>query len=268
MRLALAAIVVAVLAALAAGILLRPTGQPGAAPTPAQGTLIKVFADRTLQKPLEEILSMYVQERCQGCTVKWTWGSSGYALSQLAIEGNGDLYVADDEHFPKKGVQDGLLVPDSLATVGYVRLTLIVKNGNPKNITSLMDALQRPGITVAMGNPEHVSAGVLAWRLFQEANLTGLVEQLVREGKVKYAPSASEAAAWVRAGLVDAAITFHIYAHLYPQDLAEVRDQLLDKVRAPVVVALPTNHSPLAPDLHAYVVAHKDVFWKYGVERP
>ncbi len=230
--------------------------------------IVRIYADRTLQKPLEEIVSSFTREECTNCRVAWVWGSSGYALSRLFIDGGGDLYVADDSHFPVKGVEEGLLEPDSMAVVGYIRLTLIVREGNPKNITSLLDALQRPDVVIAVGNPEHVSAGVLARRVFEEAGLAGLMDELVREGRVKYASSAAEAASWVRMGLADAAATFNVYAALWPGELDEVSDPLLAGVKAPVVVALPSSHGPLAEELYMYVVSHAWVFWKYGVEPP
>lgn len=231
-------------------------------------TVIRIYADRTLQEPLEEIVASFIDEQCGACRVAWVWGSSGYTLSRLSIDGGGDLYVADDSHFPVKGVEEGLLESGSLAVVGYIRLTLIVREGNPKNVTSLVDALQRPDAVIAVGNPEHVSAGVLARRVFEEAGLAGLVDELVKEGRVKYASSAAEAASWVRMGLADVAVTFNVYATLWPEELDEVRDPLLAGVKAPVVVALPLNHGPLADDLYKYVVSHAYVFWKYGVEPP
>lgn len=229
---------------------------------------IRIYADRTLQKPLEEIIASFLSERCEGCRVAWVWGSSGYALSRLSIDGGGDLYVADDAYFPNKGVREGLLEPGSLAVVGYLRLTLIVSEGNPKNITSLVDALKRPDVVIAVGNPEHVSAGVLARSVFEEAGLTGLIDELVKRGRVRYASSAAEAASWVRMGLADVAVTFNIYATLWPDDLDEVADPLLAEVKAPVIVALPVDRGPLADDLYMYVVENAQVFWKYGVEPP
>lgn len=226
----------------------------------SENVIIRVYADRTLQKPLEEVVASFINDQCSRCRVVWVWGSSGYTLSRLSIDGGGDLYVADDSHFPVKGVDEGLLEPGSLAVVGYIRLTLIVKEGNPKNVSSLVDALQRPDIVIAVGNPEHVSAGVLARRVFEEAGLASLVDGLVREGRVKYASSAAEAASWVRMGLADVAVTFNVYATLWPEELDEVSDPLLVGVKAPVVVALPSSHGPLAEELYKYVVSHAYVF--------
>ena len=230
--------------------------------------VVRVFADRTLQAPLEEIVSGFVAEECRGCKVAWVWGSSGYALSQLEIQGGGDLYVADADYFPRLGVERGLLEPWSLRVVGYIHLVLVVPEGNPLGLKGVKDALERPGVTLALGNPEHVSAGVIAREALEEAGLWGLVEELVREGKVVYAASASEAAAMVAEGIVDAAVTFNVYTVLMGDEIDAVEDPLVSAKRVPVVVALPVERGPVAEALYRYVIENSEVFWRYGVEPP
>jgi len=233
------------------------------------GRVVRVYADATLRPPLEEILSSFIEDECEGdCRVVWVWGSSGYTLSRIRLDGGGDLYVADDSHFPEAGVEEGILEPGSLTVVGYVRLALIVAEGNPKNITSLQEALSREDVVVAIGNPEHVSAGVLAWRIIVENGFGGEAWDLVREGRILLAPSAAEAAAMVRLGVADAAVTFSVYVSLWPGELEEVDDLQVSTVKAPVVVALPATHGPLARSLYEYVLRNREVFWEYGVEPP
>ena len=251
-------------ASLAAALMLAAylaSGQDG-------GGTVRIFADRTLQAPLEEIVGGFLEEECGGCRVAWVWGSSGYALSRLEIQGGGDLYVADADYFPRLGVERGLLEPWSLRVVGYIRLVLVVPEGNPLGLRGVVDALERPGVTLAVGNPDHVSAGVITREALEEAGLWGLVEGLVRSGKVVYAASASEAAALVAEGIVDAAITFNVYTVLMGDRLDSVEDPLVSSVRVPVVVALPVERGPHAEALYRYVVERAEVFWRYGVEPP
>ncbi len=230
---------------------------------------ILVFADRTLQPPLEELARMYVEEKAlDGVEVNVTfiYGSSGYVLSQLEIQGRGDVYVADDQYFALIGVDRGLLYPRSLETIGYLRLVLVVQEGNPKGITSIQDVLERGDVTIAIGNPEHVSAGVLAKRVLEKAGLWDSVEELVGTGRVVMVKSASEAASYVMLGLVDAAITFNIYVNLNPDKLDIVDDPLLADFKAPVVVALPRGASEAGVDFYRYIIDNAEVFYKYGVE--
>ncbi len=229
-----------------------------------------IYADRTLQAPLEELASGYIEYmRREGVNVNITFvlGSSGYVLSQLKLHGFGDLYVSDDRHFALIGVREGILDNESYREIGYIRLALLVEKGNPLGVKSLRDALDR-GLVIAVGNPEHVSAGVLADRVFREAGLSSLVQRLIREGKIVYVDSAAQAASRVLMGTADAAITFNIYTRLYPDGLEEVHDPLLASVRAPVVVAVPASHGEYSWSLYSYVLEHVDVFYKYGVEPP
>ncbi len=228
-----------------------------------------VYADRTLQPALEELaegFTGYMAGRGVSVNVTFVYGSSGFVLSQLRLHGGGDLYVSDDEYFARLGLEEGLLSRDYYTVVGTLRLALVVQEGNPKGVKSLRDALERDDVILALGNPEHVSAGVLADRLLEEAGLKGVVEELVREGRVVYVDSAAQVASRVMLGVVDAGVTFNVYPLLYPDRLDEVEDPLVAGVRAPVVVAVPASHGKYSLELYNYVVSHRDVFYKYGVE--
>lgn len=232
---------------------------------------ILVFADRTLQPPLEELASMYSREKAgKGVSVNVTfiYGSSGYVLSQLEIQGHGDLYVSDDTHFAEVGVEKGLLDPDSMVEIGYLKLVLVVAEGNPRGIESLEDALSRGDVRIAIGNPEHVSAGVLAKRILEEAGLWVMVEDLVGTGRIVMVRSAAEAASYVMMGLVDAAVTFNIYEYLNPDRLDVVEDPILAEVEAPVVVALPRGAGEYGVDFYNYILDNVEVLYKYGIKPP
>lgn len=230
---------------------------------------VYVYADRTLQAPLERLLEGFREEAArQGYLVEYRlfYGSSGFALSQLELRGSGDLYVADGIHFAVIGVEKGLLDPGSVEIIGYIHLALIVPEGNPKGIRGLRDALERSDVVIAVGNPEHVTAGVLAFQLFRSLGLEEEVWRLVSQGRVVLAGSASEAANLVLTGAVDAAVTFNVYEVLSPDELDSVPDPLVESVRAEVVVALPVERGPLAESLYSYVTENRWVFAEYGVE--
>jgi ABC-type molybdate transport system substrate-binding protein len=231
--------------------------------------VVRIYADRTLQVPLEAVVGEFVESmRARGVEVRvdYVYGSSGFALSQLEIAGSGDLYVADGMHYALLGVEKGVLDPGSLEAIGVVRLALVVAEGNPKGIMGLMDALERGDVRVAVGNPEHVTAGVLAWSLFRELGIEDYVWSLVSQGRVVLADSAFQAANLVKLGVVDAAITFNVYLALYPDELDEVYDPAVASVRDYVVVALPASRGPLAEELYMFVLERREVFYRFGVE--
>ncbi len=239
-------------------------------PQGADATLI-VYADRTLQAPLEEIASMYSSRLARdgvSVNITFVYGSSGYVLSQLELKGYGDLYVSDDSYFASLGIEKGLLDPGTYKEIGYIKLVLLVSEGNPKNITSLGEALSRSDVRIAIGNPEHVSAGILAFKVFREHGVADTVDMLVRDGRVIYVKSAAEAASYVMIGLADAAISFNIYEAMHPDKLDIVEDPWLADVKAPVVVVVPVSHGDYSMDFYRFVLEHREVFSKYGVYVP
>ena len=230
---------------------------------------VSVFADRTLQGPVEELVGGFTRVvEGEGVVVRpvYVYGSSGFVLAQLELRGGGDLYVSDGAEFAYKGLEEGVIDPEFFEVVGCVRLSLLVAEGNPLGLEGLEDVLSREGVRLAVGNPEHVTAGVLAWRVFEEAGLEGVVEELAGEGRIVFADSAAQAAFYVVQGVADAAITFKVFEVLNPGDLDEVYDPVVAGVSAPVIVALPVERGPLAERLFEYVVENREVFGRYGVE--
>jgi|Deesub1362B_J571_1020462.scaffolds.fasta_scaffold00005_58 molybdate transport system substrate-binding protein len=228
---------------------------------------VLLYVDRTLQLPVENLFTMFKEE--YGYTdleVIYVYGSSGYVLSQLELYGYGDIYISDGGHFLEEGINKGLIIEDSIYYIGYLTISLIVEEGNPKNIRGVYDALIRKDIVLAIGNPEHVVAGIIAREILSEAGLWGLVESGVKEGHIVYAKSAYVAASYVKLGVADATITFSVFEYMDPNNLDIVYDSLLEKYAGEVVIALTKSYSEVGEEFYSYILAHLDEFYKYGVK--
>lgn len=190
MRKVLALLLFAGAAALAI-LALRPSSSiPGA-------RHLMVYCAAGLKKPVETIAAQYEKET--GTKVELQFGGSGTLLSQLKIAKQGDLFIAAD---------DGSLADArKTATIREVlplavqHPVIAVAKGNPKGVQGLAD-VGKPGLKLALPNPEAASAGKVAKKLLAQR----------WEGLAKHAavmkPTVTEVASDVKLGACDAALVW------------------------------------------------------------
>lgn len=81
-----------------------------------------------------------------------------------------DMYLACDVYYLDT-VRD--LFQDA-ANVSDTDIVIVVQKGNPKNVTGLAD-LARPGMRIALGQPDQCTIGVLSKRLLDDAGISAEV---------------------------------------------------------------------------------------------
>ena len=197
---------------------------------------LMLYVDKTLKPLLDEASSDFNNN--QTIRFKFVYGSSGYVLSQLNLTKEGDIYGSDDYTFAKLAVKKGLVYPDTIKIIGYLTLGIIVEKNNPNNIKGLDDLLyNKTGLIIAIGDPSHVAAGILAKEILES---NGLWEILEERHKVVYAASAADAANMVKAGSADVALTFSIFYYLDKNEKLElipIEEKYVTRL-APLVIGI------------------------------
>lgn len=158
---------------------------------------LTVYCAAGLKKPVEAVVADYEKE--MGVKVALQFGGTGTLLTQLRVAQMGDLFIAADEG----ALEDArkLEVVKEVLPVAVQHPVLAVAKGNPKGIRTLEDVM-KPGIRVALPNPEAASAGKVAQKL-----LGARWEHFAQKAAVMK-PTVTEIAADVRLGAVDAALVW------------------------------------------------------------
>ena len=143
------------------------------------------------------------------------YAGSGCLLSQLTFGKRGDLYLPGEDYYLNQATQKGYLA--SQEPVGYFEPVMLVAKGNPKGIKTVAD-LARPGLKVAIGEPEACAAGRAADALLKKA---GLLEK-VSPNIVLRAGNVPELGNAVKLKSVDVAIVWNITAVQQTQDCDSV----------------------------------------------
>jgi molybdate transport system substrate-binding protein len=209
---------------------------------------ITVFAGAVNRKAMEPVVQRF--EAREGVSVNTVYNGCGILTAQMRTirsqeqSGFPDVYVACDVYY-LDAVKE-LFGPG--ANLSETDIVVAVAPGNPKRIRGLAD-LAKPGIRVAVGQPEQCTIGVLTRRLLEE---TGLYETLLGSNVVAQTPSSAMLVPTVTTGAADAALVYRTdtLAESNRIDVVAIESPLAKAVQ-PLAVAHATPYPQLAGRLYA-----------------
>ena len=152
-----------------------------------------------LQKPVEEIAKGFEKET--GISVSLNLGGSGQLYSQLDLVG-GDVYIPADMSYIEQGQKAGLIGESTL--VSRLVAELIVRKGNPKNISSLKD-LARDDLRVVIAD-RSAAIGLFTHEVLVNAKLLDAIEK----GKLTKMATVNEVALQIELGAADVGIVWNV----------------------------------------------------------
>jgi molybdate transport system substrate-binding protein len=162
-----------------------------------------VFAAASTKAPLDEAARLFEQKTGNKVTVNYGGGIE--IISTMVMAKTGDIYIAPEQKFMNAAKKRGAVDADSpINDLAYMVPVIGVKKGNPKKIYSLKD-LSRPGIKVAMGNPETTSLGKLVPPMLEKAGLQSAVKESITSGT----PQVISIINMLKTNQVDAGVIWH-----------------------------------------------------------
>lgn len=187
-------------------------------PPQSMATNLLVFAGAASKPPTEEAARAFTAET--GIGVDLVFGGSGYVLSQMKLSRQGDIYFPGSSDYMEKAKRDGDVFPETERIIVYLVPAINVQKGNPKKIRSLHD-LTRPGLRVAIANPEGVCVGAYAVEIV-EKNLSFQEKKAFRKNLVNYTESCEKTATAISLKMVDAVIGWRVFQHWDPSRIETI----------------------------------------------
>lgn len=181
----------------------------------AAGEKVTAFCGTASELPMEEAAKVFEQKT--GIKVELNWGGSGAVLSQLKLSRRGDLFIPGSPDYMTKAIKEGLVEPETVKIIAYLVPTINVAKGNPQKITRLSD-LARPGLRVAIGNPESVCVGLYGVEVLEKNGLLKAVEKNI----VTHASSCAATASLITLQKVDAIMGWDVFAGWNPDKIETV----------------------------------------------
>lgn len=179
----------------------------------AEGKSLLVFVGSASQPPTMEVAKAF--EKKTGVKVELIFGGSGYVLSQMILSKRGDIYFPGSSDFMEIAKRKGVVIPETEKYVVYLVNAINVQRGNPKNIKGLKD-LTRPGLKIAIANPENVCVGTYAVEII-EKNFNQKEKEQFRKNLINYTESCEKTATAVSLKTVDAVIGWRVFHYWDPE---------------------------------------------------
>jgi molybdate transport system substrate-binding protein len=230
----------------------------------ASGEELLIFAGAASKPATEEAAKVF--EKKTGTKVNITFGGSGFVLSQMALAKQGDIYFPGSSDFMEVAKRKGLVFPETERNVVYVVPAINVQKGNPKGIKTLAD-LAKPGIRVAIANPEGVCLGLYAVEII-EKNLSNDAKANLKKNIVNYTESCEKTATAISLKTVDAVIGWGVFQYWDPERIETIPFSKKEITRVgyiPIAVSSFTEKRVLAQAFINFILSDEGraIFRKY-----
>lgn len=225
---------------------------------------ILVFAGAASKPATEEIAKAF--ETKTGIKVNVTFGGSGFVLSQMTLAKKGDIYFPGSSDFMEIAKKKGVVFPETERYVVYLVPAINVQKGNPKGIKTLSD-LARPGLRVAIANPEGVCVGLYAVEII-EKNFDANKKAALKKNLVNYTESCEKTATAVSLKAVDAVIGWRVFQYWDTERIETVplkKEQIIRIGYLPIAISKFTKNLSISQKFIDFVLSEegKKVFRKY-----
>lgn len=232
---------------------------------PAMSKELIVFAGAASKPPTEEVAKAF--EKKTGVKVNLTFGGSGFVLSQMELAKKGDIYFPGSSDYMEIAKRKGLVIPETEKYVVYLVPAINVQKGNPKGIRGLKD-LARPGIKVAIANPEGVCVGLYAVEII-EKNLNPKEKESFKKNLINYTESCEKTATAISLKAVDAVIGWSVFQHWDPKRIETIplkKEEILRIGYIPIAISSFTSNRADAQAFIDFILSKegKGIFKKYN----
>ncbi len=203
-----------------------------------------VYAGAASKPPTEETAKIYEQKT--GIKVELVFGGSGYMLSQMKLAKQGDIYFPGSSDYMEIAKRDGDVFADSEQIIVYLVPAINVTKGNPLGIRTLRD-LTKPGLHVAIANPEGVCVGAYAVEII-EKEFSAAEKAAFQRNLVNYTESCEKTATAISLKMADAVIGWSVFEHWDPARIQTIR---LPAVQIPRIGYIPVAISKFTKNKQA-----------------
>lgn len=162
---------------------------------------LRIAAASDLQFVLPDLAVQY--EKQTGAKIAITYGSSGNFFAQIQNGAPFDLFLSADMEYPRKLIDAGLAVRDSLRPYAVGHLVLWYPKDSAINFSDgALKALLDPRVQkIAIANPEHAPYGRVAIAVLRSSKLYDQVK-----AKLVFGENVAQAAEFVQSGNAQAGL--------------------------------------------------------------
>ena len=191
-----------------------------------------LFCGAGIRPPVQQIAEAFENEN--GVKIVTDYAGSEVLISKIKLARRGDLYMPGDKHYVELAAQEGLIL--SQQSVCYFVPTILVRKGNPKNISGLQDLLA-DGLKLGLGDAKACSIGRKTKQIFARNNIAW---EDVEKNVAFQSLTVNELGMQIQAGSLDAVIVWDAIARYYSEHGTEVPIPVEENVISSVNVGILT----------------------------
>lgn len=216
-----------------------------------------VYCAAGMKDPMEEIAELYGKET--GTVIEYTHGNAAQLLSQIELLQSGDAYMPGARPYIQTAIDKGYV--NRSVDVVYHVMIIAVPKGNPADITSIQD-LARPGVRVALGEPDGPAVGKAAKKMLERDGLW----EAVNANTVVTAATVNELVVYLEMGQADATIIWEDLYNPGTMDIVEIPEDMGVVDVVPIGSLVFSKNPEIADDFIHYVSSDqaKEIFTKHG----
>ena len=181
---------------------------------PQKTTELMILCGSSFVPPTEQLCSEFKAQT--GIETVYTVGGSEDLLPHVKAGLKGDIFITHDPYLDY--TRDANALADDVQ-VGFVAPVLAVQKGNPKNVKSMED-LTRPGLKVALTDPQYSTAGEMVFALLDKK---GIKEAVMKNVENRLTKGHSNIGTFLKTQAVDAGIMWNGVAHTFRDSLEIVK---------------------------------------------
>ena len=219
------------------------------------------YAGSVNRRALAPIIKKF--EEREGVVIDTVYNGCGILTAQMRTlrqdqaSGFPDMYMACDVYYLDT-VRDWF---QDAVNVSNTDIVIVVQKGNPKGIQSLAD-LDKPGIRVAIGQPDQCTIGALSRRLLESE---GLYEKLLEDNVVMQTASSAMLIPNITTGATDAVLAYvtDTLAEADKMDVIPIDSELAAAIQ-PYSIARSSDYKYLGRRLFETIARSRDSFESAG----
>lgn len=216
----------------------------------------------TMVKPVDELAKNF--EKTHNCKIKILQGGSQDLYDSIKSSQIGDMYLAGTPSFRTQNLADGILLDAKF--VGYNKLALVVKKGNPKKVKPSLDELLNKNYNVVLGNEEIGSVGKATKTLLTKV---GIYEKAVMN-TVSLATDSRNLVNVIKDGTADLTLNWNATTYweenLNELESIELEDQYSEKSKLLMNLLSTSKNKALTKEFMDYATSQEGrmIFKKHG----
>ena len=126
-----------------------------------------LYCGITMVKPMSKLVDNF--EKLHNCKITITQGGSEDLYMSLKESKVGDLYLPGSQYYREKHIGEDYLL--DYVYIGFNQVALMVKKGNPKNISADLKNLADRNLSVSIGNYESCSIGKISKKILSKVGI-------------------------------------------------------------------------------------------------